>query len=131
MVAEYLEFRGFSVLQASNGAEAMALVRRRLPKVILMDLSMAVMDGWEATRRLKADPKTRGVIVVAVTAHALKWDEQKARDAGCDGFIAKPFDLSALADGIQRLVTHGRRALPDLSTVFHPAKRSKRPPVAP
>jgi two-component system cell cycle response regulator DivK len=126
MVAEYLEFRGFSVLQAHNGAEAVALARKRLPTVILMDLSMVEMDGWEATRQLKADPKTRGAIVIAVTAHALKWDEQKARDAGCDSFVAKPFDLSALADGIERLVTHGRRALPELSKVSNPTKRSKR-----
>ena len=117
MVAEYLVFRGFSVLQAPTGLEALQMAREALPKIILMDLSMPGVDGWEATRQLKADPRTREAIVIAVTAHALMPDEQRARDAGCDGFVAKPFDLASLADGLERVMLQGRRALPGLSKV--------------
>ena len=111
LVAEYLAFRGFTVLTATNGAEALTVVRERKPQVVLMDLSMPGVDGWEATRRIKADPATRDVIVIAVTAHALANESRRALDAGCDGFIAKPFDLAALADALPRFLTHGKSAL--------------------
>jgi CheY-like chemotaxis protein len=127
MVAEYLEFRGFAVRQAHTGGEALQLARVDLPKIILMDLSMPGVDGWEATRQLKADPQTKDVIVIALTAHALAHDEQKARDAGCDAFIPKPFDLSALADGLERVLAGGRRALAGFATKSGGADR---PPAA-
>ena len=126
MVAEYLEFRGFAVIQAQPGEEALAVARKELPTIILMDLSMPGIDGWEATRQLKADPITRDAIVIAVTAHAMTQDEPQARAAGCDSFIAKPFDLAALADGLERVMVQGRRGLPSLANVSHAgSKRQK------
>ena len=115
MVAEYLTFRGLRVVTATNGAEAVAIVRHDPPALVLMDLSMSPMDGWEATRHLKADPRTQDVIVVAVTAHALSSDEGKARQSGADAFVPKPFDLAALGDAIHRVMAEGRPALHCLS----------------
>ena len=94
MLAEYLAFRGFQVAEARHGAEAIEVTRRLRPDIILMDLTMPAMDGWEATRQLKADPLTKDVIIIAVSAHAFASEETSARAAGCDGFIAKPFDLA-------------------------------------
>ena len=90
MYAEYLEFSGFRVAEAKNGAEALDKAFELTPDVILMDLSLPVMDGWEATRRLKADVRTRNIPVVALTGHVLNDSPQQARDAGCDTFLAKP-----------------------------------------
>ena len=90
MYAEYLEFSGFEIVQAGNGVEAIERAHDSHPDVILMDLSLPVMDGWEATRRLKADETTKDIPVLAVTGHALSGVSNDARKAGCDGFITKP-----------------------------------------
>jgi two-component system, cell cycle response regulator DivK len=90
MYAEYLEFCGFSIVQAGNGVEAIACAESRRPDVILMDLSLPVMDGWEAIRRLKGAARTRKIPVLALTGHALNGISESARKAGCDGFITKP-----------------------------------------
>jgi CheY-like chemotaxis protein len=90
MYAEYLEFSGFEIVQAGNGVEAIERALDSHPDVILMDLSLPVMDGWEATRRLKADERTKDVPVLAVTGHALSGVSNDAKKAGCDGFITKP-----------------------------------------
>jgi CheY-like chemotaxis protein len=90
MYVEYLQFQGFRVAEAVNGEEAVARTQELLPSVVVMDLSLPVMDGWEATRRLKADPKTRAIVVIALTGHAEAAHAKKARDAGCDDFVAKP-----------------------------------------
>jgi CheY-like chemotaxis protein len=90
MYAEFLSYSGYRVLEASNGAEAIARATEHLPDLIVMDLSLPVLDGWEATRRLKNDPRTRHIPVVALTGHALEGHSQGARDAGCDAFLAKP-----------------------------------------
>ena len=90
MYSEYLQFQGFRVAEAVNGEEAIARARELMPSLIVMDLSLPVMDGWEATRRLKADPKTRSIVVVALTGHAEPAHAKKALDAGCDDFVAKP-----------------------------------------
>jgi CheY-like chemotaxis protein len=107
MLAEYLAFRGFHVAEARNGGEAIEIARRVTFDVILMDLSMPVVDGWEATRRLKADPRTKDVTVIAVTAHAFPTEQESARIAGCDCIIAKPFDLALLASGLDRFPSMG------------------------
>lgn len=107
MVSEYLAFRGFSVIQASTGAEAIELARRHRPRLILMDLGMPGLDGWETTRRLKADARTKDCMIIALTAHALTAQHLSARKAGCDEVIAKPFDLAALADTVERVVNRG------------------------
>jgi two-component system cell cycle response regulator DivK len=100
MLAEYLTFRGFAVLVAANGEEALTQARTHHPAVILMDLQMPGIGGWEATRQLKADPATEDIIVIAVTARAFTPDEAIARQAGCDRFIAKPYDIIAVADAV-------------------------------
>jgi two-component system cell cycle response regulator DivK len=90
MYTEYLEFTGFDVVQASTGAEALKQAVETDPDIILMDLSLPVMDGWEATRRLKADARTEHIPVVALTGHALAGYSEGAKSAGCDAFVTKP-----------------------------------------
>lgn len=103
MVAEYLAFRGYAVNEAKDGLEAVELTRKLKPQIVLMDLQMPGVDGWEATRRLKADPDTKHVVVVALTAHALKPEVEAARRAGCDVVVAKPCDITQLADTLSKL----------------------------
>ena len=90
MYTEYLEFSGFEVVEAENGMEALQRAVDAAPDIILMDLSLPVMDGWEATRRLKADKRTASIPVVALTGHALAGISEGARKAGCDAFVTKP-----------------------------------------
>ena len=90
MYSEYLQFSGFDVIEAANGQEALQRASDASPDIILMDLSLPVMDGWEATRRLKADPHTADIPVVALTGHALQGISEGARQAGCDAFVTKP-----------------------------------------
>lgn len=104
MYREYLEFFGFRAAEARDGNEAIARAHELAPSVILMDLAMPAMDGWEATRRLKADPRTRAIPVIAITGHALNGDAERALAAGCDGVLSKP----CLP---QRVVEEVRRAL--------------------
>jgi two-component system, cell cycle response regulator DivK len=122
LVSEYLSFRGFNVHSAADGAQAIEIARAARPDIVLMDLSMPGIDGWEAARLLKADARTRGIIVIALTAHALKRETDAARAAGCDGVICKPFDLAALAGALPRLMAEGAKALdvPGLSSIAPP-----------
>jgi two-component system, cell cycle response regulator DivK len=90
MYCEYLEFSGFDVVEAANGLEALERAAEESPDIILMDLSLPIMDGWEATRRLKADPRTASIPVVALTGHALAGISEGAKKAGCDAFVTKP-----------------------------------------
>lgn len=90
MYRDYLTFSGYRVETASDGHEAVEKARVLLPDLVLMDLSLPGLDGWEATRLLKSDPKTSHLQVVALSAHALAAEGDRARAAGCDGFIAKP-----------------------------------------
>jgi CheY-like chemotaxis protein len=90
MYTEYLEFSGYEVIGAGNGVEALQRAVDASPDIILMDLSLPVMDGWEATRRLKADQRTASIPVVALTGHALAGISEGAKKAGCDAFVTKP-----------------------------------------
>jgi two-component system cell cycle response regulator DivK len=90
MYAEYLEYSGYRVEQAANGEEAVELAKRLKPNLVVMDLSLPVMDGWEATRQLKANEGTRHIPVIALTGHALAGHSRGATEAGCDAFLAKP-----------------------------------------
>jgi two-component system, cell cycle response regulator DivK len=100
--AEYLEFRGFRVATASDGLEAIAKTHELRPDIILMDLSLPGIDGWEATRRLKQDPRTSAIPIIAVTAHALASAHDKARAAGCNAVVTKPCPPKELEQEIQR-----------------------------
>lgn len=90
MYAEYLRHCGFEVDTAVTGAEAIDRVFARMPDIVVMDLTMPALDGWEATRRLKADPRTKAIPVLALTGHALEGSESAARAAGCNGYVMKP-----------------------------------------
>src|SRR5262245_53040399 len=90
MYGEYLEYSGYQVIQAANGIEALQRAIDDQPDIILMDLSLPIMDGWEATRRLKADQRTANIPVVALTGHALAGVSEEAKRAGCDAFVTKP-----------------------------------------
>lgn len=104
MLSRRLERKGFQVVCAVNGQEGLNLAITGKPDLILMDMSLPVLDGWEATRRLKADPATRTIPVIALTAHAMATDEQKAREAGCDDFDTKPIELSRLLGKMDALL---------------------------
>ena len=104
MLSRRLIRRGFDVSLAVDGAEALEQVTATNPDIILMDMSLPVMDGWEVTRRLKADANTAGIPVIALTAHAMAGDRQKALDAGCDDFDTKPIDFKRLLTKIDALV---------------------------
>jgi CheY-like chemotaxis protein len=104
MYSEFLTFSGYEVVEARNGKEAIDAAFQRTPDIIIMDLSLPVMDGWEATRRLKADERTRKIPVVALTGHALAGHSKGARDAGCDSFLAKPCLPDQLVAEIRRML---------------------------
>jgi two-component system, cell cycle response regulator DivK len=104
MYAEYLKYSGFDVIEAGNGKEALERALDSAPDIILMDLSLPVMDGWEATRRLKADKLTAGIPIVALTGHALAGILEGAKKAGCDAFVTKPCLPEDLVKEIQRVL---------------------------
>src|SRR5687767_9465355 len=105
MYAEYLKYSGFDVIEAGNGREALDRALDSAPDIILMDLSLPVMDGWEATRRLKADKLTAGIPIVALTGHALAGILEGAKNAGCDAFVTKPCLPEDLVKEIQRVLS--------------------------
>ena len=105
MYAEYLQFSGFRVAEAKNGNEAVEKAFALKPDLILMDLSLPGMDGWEATRRLKADEATRRIPVVALTGHALAGASEGAKKAGCDSFVTKPCLPDDLVVEVRRMLT--------------------------
>ena len=105
MYAAYLAFSGYRVAEATNGLEAIDKTVELLPDIILMDLALPKMDGWEATRRLKLDERTRHIPIVALTGHALAGHAEGARQAGCDAFVTKPCLPDALVAEIQRILT--------------------------
>jgi two-component system cell cycle response regulator DivK len=94
---------GFSVVIATDGAQGVAMAAKEQPDLILMDLGLPVLDGWEATRLIKAAPETRHIPVIALTAHAMTGDREKALAAGCDDFETKPVDLPRLLEKIKML----------------------------
>ena len=104
MLSRRLQRRGYEVVMAVDGQEGVALAQSEAPDLILMDMSLPVMDGWEATRRLKAASGTMSIPVIALTAHAMSGDREKAMEAGCDDYDAKPIDLPRLLEKIEALL---------------------------
>ncbi len=114
MYAELLAYAGYRVTVAKDGAEAIATARQVLPDLIVMDLSLPVVDGWEATRRLKHDDRTRHIPVLALSGHApegLVGHSEGAHEAGCDSFLAKPCSPEALLQRVEELLTRRRRSV--------------------
>jgi CheY-like chemotaxis protein len=104
MLSRRLARRGYEVLCAVDGAEGVSLAQARVPDLILMDMSLPVLDGWEATRQLKALPQTRSIPILALTAHAMAEDRAKALEAGCDDYDTKPIELARLLSKIETLL---------------------------
>ena len=107
-----LRHSGFQVRQAGNGEEALREARTHRPDLILMDLSIPVIDGWECTRQLKADESTRNIIILALIAHAMHGDEERALAAGCDGYLSKPISPRKLVEEVKSRLQVTRAALP-------------------
>ena len=112
MLSRRLERRGLKILIAVDGAEGIEKAKAHLPDLILMDMSLPVMDGWEATRHLKNTPETYQIPIIALTAHAMPADELKAREAGCDDFDTKPVEFTRLMDKIRVLFESRRIVFP-------------------
>jgi two-component system cell cycle response regulator DivK len=102
IIRDMLSAFDYELAEAENGVEALAAVAKQKPDLILMDIQLPIMDGYEATRRIKADPVTKDIPVIAVTSYALSGDEQKARDAGCDDYVPKPYSPRQLLAKIRQ-----------------------------
>src|SRR5438552_14837209 len=103
-LSRHLTRKGFEVLTAADGRQGVEAARAEVPDLILMDMSLPVLDGWEATRQLKAAAQTRGIPVIALTAHAMAGDREKALEAGCDEYDTKPVEFARLLGKIQALL---------------------------
>ncbi len=104
MLQTRLTRAGYTVVIATDGAQGVAMAASERPDLVLMDLSLPVLDGWEAARRIKAAPETRAIPIIALTAHAMPGDQEKALAAGCDDFDTKPIELARLIGKIRALV---------------------------
>jgi CheY-like chemotaxis protein len=109
LVSDVLEFEGHRILKAGDAEAAQRVIQGTAPDLILMDIALPGMDGLSLTRKLKSDESTRQIIIVALTAFAMKGDERKAIDAGCDGYIAKPIDTRELPRQVAELLKRGGR----------------------
>ncbi len=104
MLSRRLQRRGYTVIEAEDGFVGLENIRRERPDIVLMDMSMPGLDGWEATRRLKSDPATADIPVIGLSAHAMSYDRQKGLEAGCDEYDTKPIDFNRLCAKIDQLV---------------------------
>jgi two-component system, cell cycle response regulator DivK len=104
MLTRRLERRGYKIVLATDGAQGVALATSETPDLILMDMSLPVLDGWDATRQIKADPATAAIPVIALTAHAMSGDRERALQAGCDDYDTKPIELPRLLGKIEALI---------------------------
>jgi two-component system, cell cycle response regulator DivK len=105
-----LEHFGYGVIEARNGEDGVRMAREDSPDLILMDISIPVIDGWEATKILKADEQTRQIPIIALTAHALATDRAKATEVGCDGYLAKPCEPRRVVAEVEKFIGGGREA---------------------
>ena len=108
MLKSRLTRAGYTVVVAADGAQGVAMAASERPDLVLMDLSLPVLDGWEAARRIKAAPETSAIPIIALTAHVMPGDEEKARAAGCDDFDTKPVELQRLLGKMRALVPEGK-----------------------
>ena len=110
MLSRRLARKGYEVLIAVDGSEGVRMAREHSPALILMDMSLPVLDGWEATRQLKADDATKAIPVIALTAHAMSGDRERALEAGCDDYDTKPIELPRLLEKIEALLNKSTNA---------------------
>jgi two-component system, cell cycle response regulator DivK len=108
MLTRRLQRRGYEVVIAVDGAEGLAMARSESPALVLMDISLPVLDGWEATRRLKMAPETKSIPVIALTAHAMSGDRERCIEAGCDDFDTKPVEIARLLGKIETLLQRSK-----------------------
>lgn len=106
MLSRRLLRRGHTVVMALDGEAALQMAMAEMPQVVLMDMSLPVLDGWEAARRMKGDPRTAGIPIIALTAHAMTIDRERALAAGCDDFDTKPVDIERLTSKIDALIAN-------------------------
>ncbi|HHH48506.1 MAG TPA: response regulator [Gammaproteobacteria bacterium] len=106
MLSRRLQRKGYEVVFAMDGGAAVSMASRERPALILMDMSLPVMDGWEATRRIKSNPDTQTIPVIALTAHAMAGDQEKALAAGCEDYDTKPVDFPRLLGKMEELIKH-------------------------
>jgi two-component system cell cycle response regulator DivK len=111
IIRDMLSATDYEIAEAENGEEALAAVATQRPDLILMDIQMPVMDGYEATRRIKVDPALRTIPIIAITSYALSGDEQKAREAGCDDYVPKPYSPRELLAKIRQYLSEVRYRL--------------------
>jgi CheY-like chemotaxis protein len=104
-----LEHFGYDVVEARNGEDGIRMAREEHPNLILMDISIPVIDGWEATKILKADETTKHIPIIALTAHALATDRAKAEEVGCDGYLAKPCEPRRVVAEVERFIGNGKK----------------------
>ncbi|MBI2876396.1 MAG: response regulator [Candidatus Tectomicrobia bacterium] len=107
MLSRRLARKGYQVITAVDGAQGVLMAQSEAPDLILMDMSLPVLDGWEATRRLKGTPQTRSIPIIALTAHAMSGDREKALEAGCDDYDIKPVELPRLLAKMEALLQQG------------------------
>ena len=115
-LSRHLKRNGFEVVMAVDGAQGVALARAELPDLVLMDMSLPVLDGWEATRQLKSDVATARIPVIALTAHAMASDRQKALETGCDDYDTKPVELPRLLGKIHELLAARGTSIPPMKS---------------
>jgi two-component system cell cycle response regulator DivK len=108
MLTRRLQRRGYEVVIALDGAQGLAMAQSESPALILMDISLPVLDGWEATRRLKMAPETKSIPVIALTAHAMSGDRERCIEAGCDDFDTKPVEIARLVGKIETLLNQSK-----------------------
>lgn len=111
-----LEHVGYVVVEAADGEEGIRHARDSSPDLILMDVSIPKINGWDATRTLKADPNTRHIPIIALTAHALEQDRERAREAGCDGYLAKPIPPREVIEEVRRFLGSSEPTAPEASS---------------
>jgi len=105
MMRDLMRVQGYQTLEASDGPAGLDMARQRRPDLILMDIQLPGMDGYEVTRRLKAQDDTKGIPIIAVTSFAMKGDEDRAREAGCDAYLSKPINIHQLVETVQRYLS--------------------------